>query len=52
MTINLTNEEAELICDLITEEQMDSEYEHYWDKNQRALFDEIVYKIKEGFSFG
>ena len=49
MNIKLTEKEATLLCDLIADEQNDVEYEHYWDDEQRELFDEIVYKLKCGF---
>ena len=49
MTIILTDKEATLLCDMIEEEQNNCEYEHYWDEEQRELFDEILYKIQCGF---
>lgn len=49
MTVTLTEKEATLLCDLIADEQNNGEYEHYWDNEQRKMFDEIVYKLKSGF---
>lgn len=49
MMVSLTDEEATLICALIEDEQNCCGYEQYWDRGQRKLFDDIIFKIKCGF---
>ena len=49
MTITLTDKEATLLCGLIEDEQNCCGYEQYWDDEQRELFDEIIWKLKNGF---
>lgn len=49
MTITLSDEEATILCGLIDDEQNCVGYEQYWTEDQRELFDEIVWKLKNGF---
>ena len=50
MTITLSDKEATLLCRMIEAEQNDHEYEHYWMKEEREMFDKILYKLKCGFA--
>ena len=49
MTITLSDAEATLLCGLIADEQNCGEYYHAWTEDQRELFDEIIWKLKNGF---
>ena len=49
MIITLTDKEATLLCGLIEDEQNCGEYEQVWDEEQRELFDEVIWKLKNGF---
>ena len=47
MTITLSDKEATLLCGLIEDEQHNCEYEHYWMKEEREMFADILNKLKE-----
>ena len=49
MIITLSDAEATILCELIEDEQNSVGYEQYWTEDQRELFDEIVWKLKNGF---
>lgn len=48
VVVNLTEDEAGMLCDLIEDEQGSNEYEHYWNEEQKKVFDEVLYKVKCG----
>ena len=52
ITIELTKEEAEIICDFIEDEQNSGSYEQYWSEDQRKALDEVLYKVKVGLKDG
>lgn len=46
ISIELTKDEAEIICDFIEDEQNSGIYEGYWSKDQRGVLDEVLFKVK------
>ena len=52
ITIELTKEESEIICDFIEDEQNSGSYEQYWSEDQRKALDEVLYKVKVGLRDG
>lgn len=52
IVIELTEDEAETLCDFMEDEQNNGEYEHYWSANQREALDEVLYKLKCGLKDG
>ncbi len=45
--VELTEEEARMLCEFIEDEQTNGEYEHYWSEEYRKAFDEVLYKLNK-----